>query len=287
MASTIVETLTSSTRYASPPSYDLSQQEIERLKIWVNYSFAAYRVTGKQDPENHRVLPKCQYTKNGLIRFTFVHDDDPSVGGFMAVDHSQRAIVLSFKGTVVQSKFESVIKFHKTRWPPGEESKVYLGALQGYQQVNTKIFALHEQLHRQYPAYTSYIVGHSMGGVHAIFYATEFQGRIPTMKFEVVTFAMPKPGDGNFAALWNRKNIPLTQVNNFADLIPHLPPDLLKYQYLAPPIVVDPENNRTVPCNIAVASYDTLCTHKPSPGYHASAHSSFWGEDGSVFGPKV
>ncbi|KAJ1659113.1 hypothetical protein IWQ61_001740 [Dispira simplex] len=271
----------------SPSNGELRPEEIERLKIWLNYSFAAYRINGAQNHENAKILPKSPYTTYGLIDYTFVRIKDPSVGGFIAVDHRQQAIVLSFKGTDPRSKFLSAIDVHEAQWPPGEKSKVYRGALEGYQLVNKKLFTTHVELHRKYPAYTSYIVGHSIGGVHAVFYAVEFQGRIPEMKFEVVTFGMPKPGDSNFRALWERKKISLTQVNNYPDSIPHLPPPLLNFQYLAPPIVVDPKDNRAVRCAIAVKYGDTLCTQKPSLGYRASAHSSFWGEDGSVFGPKM
>ncbi|KAJ1653226.1 hypothetical protein IWQ61_006608 [Dispira simplex] len=255
-----------------------------------------YRIKGAQNSkneeneenkENDKVLHKCPYINNSTVKSAFVRIKDPSVGVFMAVDFSQEAIVLSFKGTDPRSKFRSAIDIHKTQWPPGEKSKVYRGALEGYQLVNKDLFTKHFELHKEYPAYTSYIVGHSIGGVQAVFYAVEYQGRIPGMEFKVVTFGMPKPGDSSFRALWEQKGISLTQVNNYPDSTPHLPPSLFKFQYLAPPIVVDPENNRTVDCAIAVKYGDTLCTQKPSLWYRASAHSSFWGEDGSVFGPKI
>ncbi|CAJ0577108.1 unnamed protein product, partial [Mesorhabditis spiculigera] len=155
--------------------------------------------------------------------------------GFVAVSESQKAIVLSFRGTAgtLQLVDEFLEAFQqKVAFNAGHVAKYFLTGFLDIWNNGMKDAVL--TLFSKYPDYQVWVTGHSLGGsmgaIAADYIVTQY--RIDPKRVKLITYGEPRTGDQAFADDHDLK-IPYSfRVIHNRDLIPHLPfRELLNMDY--------------------------------------------------------
>ncbi|KAJ1983029.1 hypothetical protein H4R34_001513 [Dimargaris verticillata] len=253
--------------------------------VWVDYMFAAYRINSPgQD-----VLSRSENTKNAKVIAAQGFDDYPTIRWYVAVDEVDKYVVVSFEGSDPDSLYLTALDIKRSIWPRGTQSKVHGGAIDGYLRLNEPLKQLHRQLMEKYPDYDHFIVGHSLGGLHAVYYAFEASEFLENKLADVVTLAQPRPGDEAFKELWDAKHIPYSPVGNQNDLIIYLPPSFLGFESLTSPILVSATSGSLINCarDKQALPRGSLCTASKPSELDIAAHGTFFANNGHQFGPKL
>ncbi|KAJ1916183.1 hypothetical protein IWQ60_008183 [Tieghemiomyces parasiticus] len=256
----------------------VSEAKLIELKYRLNYAFAPY---GKR----RRLRERLTLDEN-LIQHTvqlFKGRVKPC-RGFVAVDRSQRRIMVVFRGSTVRalSTFVADAKLFPTAWPGfWAHSKAH----RGFVGVHKLCYDAYAPLVRQYLSIYSQarviFIGHSLGGALGILGAVEFSRHYPEHqgRLEVTTFGSPRIGSKDFSRNYNLLNIPTNRVTNGFDLVSNLP-FFYGYTHVAGEIYIIPETHETVYCeyNQETLEEDKSCSNRVTfKMSRLQDHSSYWG----------
>ena len=96
--------------------------------------------------------------------------------------------------------------------------------------IATQLVNTVQSLLKQYPNARILTTGHSLGGALALIAAVELRRQF-TAPVEVHSFGAPRIGNDHLAKHVNNKVEDIYRVVHNRDLVPHLPPDLPKFEY--------------------------------------------------------
>ncbi|KPA74447.1 putative lipase [Leptomonas pyrrhocoris] len=178
--------------------------------------------------------------------------------GFSGMDHEAGKIVVAFRGTANTANWIQDLDFWSMPYPHpacGELCAIHRGFYKAYDSMREQLLQDVLAMHAQYPTYSLFITGHSLGGAIAVLSAIEFttwnlprthspladnlsvSAAVPTgvtaaddpahlMPVELYTFGEPRVGNVYFT---NWSTSVLSQERQFRvtharDPVPHLPP---------------------------------------------------------------
>ncbi|RKP39786.1 Alpha/Beta hydrolase protein [Dimargaris cristalligena] len=234
------------------------------------------------------ILLKGKGTSGAQLEYVFMYPKEPAINGYISTDAKAKTITIAFKGTDTSSDLLTALHVTLTSWPANTASKVYSGALNGYQTHGPAIVAEHKKLAAQHPEYRSVITGHSLGALHATLYAFDNYGTMGSAPWEVITFAAPKVGNDEFRRLWQAKGIPTARVVNPLDIVVHWPFWGNEFCHVSPPVLIDEKTQDTFRCTFdSTPDAPEICQSQSKiPGINLKEHGEFWGNDGTQLGPK-
>uniref|UniRef100_A0A915LKV3 Fungal lipase-like domain-containing protein n=1 Tax=Meloidogyne javanica TaxID=6303 RepID=A0A915LKV3_MELJA len=175
-----------------------------------------------------QIYPDFQFVKNWVVT---CQRKDHFCSAFIAVSFTDKAIVLSFRGT--DSFWQLTHEVWQTVFRKKVPSVFGYGHVAFYfddifNQLDKK--GVTEEIHyllRQHKHYEVWITGHSLGGALAAIAAAKLiqSKEIGPDKIKLVTFGQPRTGDSGFAAGMN-KYLPFFnyRVTRARDLVVHVPP---------------------------------------------------------------
>jgi hypothetical protein len=150
--------------------------------------------------------------------------------GFTAVSHSDKAIIMSFRGTqgflqLVTESSEAIFA-NKTAFITGGQVSEYF--FNGFNDVWIK--GMKDDiltLKNKYPDYDLWATGHSLGGAMASLAAATIvkSGILPGSKVYLYTFGQPRTGDKTFAQAHDALGMTQYRVTHHKDLVAHIPPE--------------------------------------------------------------
>jgi hypothetical protein len=172
--------------------------------------------------------------------------------GFSGMDHETGKIVLAFRGTYNTANWIEDLDFWSMPYPHpgcGELCTIHRGFYKAYDSIRAQLVQDVMAMHAQYPTYTLFVTGHSLGGAIAVLCAIDFTtwnfthttspagGRRPhagvrkttpihLMPVELYTFGEPRVGNAFFTN-WSTSVLSLERqfrVTHARDPVPHLPP---------------------------------------------------------------
>jgi esterase/lipase len=156
--------------------------------------------------------------------------------GFTAVSHSDKAIIISFRGTqgflqLVTESAEAVFA-NKTTFVTGGMVSEYF--FNGFNDV--WINGMKDDistLKNKYPDYDFWITGHSLGGAMASLAAATIvkTGIKPASNVILYTFGQPRTGDKTFAQAHDALGMTQYRVTHHRDLVAHVPPENFEGYY--------------------------------------------------------
>jgi hypothetical protein len=150
--------------------------------------------------------------------------------GFTAVSHSDKAIIISFRGTqgfiqLLTESTEAVFQKKITFITGGQVSEYFFN---GFNDVWTKGMKDDiSTLKNKYPDYDLWVTGHSLGGAMASLAAATVvkTGMLPASKVYLYTFGQPRTGDKVFAQAHDALGMTQYRVTHHRDLVAHVPPE--------------------------------------------------------------
>ncbi|EYC36020.1 hypothetical protein Y032_0945g3154 [Ancylostoma ceylanicum] len=205
-------------------------------------------------------------------------DPDPndSCAGFTAVLHDDKAIVLSFRGTM---RFMQLVEeadlsaFHeKTKWVAGGYVSTYF--YKAFMAVwNGGLKENFEALHAKYPSYHVWVTGHSLGASMASLAASYVvaTGRVNRRNVKLITYGQPRTGDFVYAVAHNRQVPYSYRVVHWRDLVPHIPMKGFEGYW---------HHKSEVPYSYRVVHWRDLVPHIPMKGFEG-----YWHHKSEVFYP--
>ncbi|RJE22803.1 Extracellular lipase [Aspergillus sclerotialis] len=233
----------------SVPAADLA-----RFESWVQYAAAAYCVDNVKAKEGAKLScpPKnCPYVQQAdtsvILSFTTPVTD---TAGFVAADHTHRAIVIAFRGTVsirsIVFDWDPVLT--KTNLCPGCMAEK--GFWYSWIAVRSEILETVGKAIIEYPDYQIISVGHSLGGSIATLAAASLRAH----GHHVILYSYGSARVGNRALSANLT----AQAGNYrlthtVDPIPKLPPLLMGYVHISPEYwITAPSSSKVQPDQINV-----------------------------------
>ncbi|KAI6185989.1 Lipase-3 domain-containing protein [Aphelenchoides besseyi] len=157
-------------------------------------------------------------------------DKNELCAGYTAISHSEKAIVVAFRGTqgFLELVFEIdhvILKKKKPSPVGGKVAEYFHDVFQNLWDsgVATDI----KKMLDEYPNYEVWVTGHSLGGSVASIAATYILNtyNLENERIKLVTFGQPRTGDTDFAAGHNLRLPRSYRVTHRRDIVPHIPPE--------------------------------------------------------------
>ena len=176
-------------------------------------------------PEN----TKNQYNAIGMIENPYVVISDDKINACM-IGKTASEIIIAFRGTLppawtldaildwIQDIFMSDTVSH-----PNITGKVHDGFLKALMSLAANIYTVVKTLDAS-GSMPIYVTGHSKGGGMAPIAAMFFKNAFHMNITQTVTFAGPKPGNGDFCNAYNSMFPNDIRYENYLDIVPLLPP---------------------------------------------------------------
>lgn len=163
--------------------------------------------------------------------------------GFVALDNTHKAIVVSFRGSYSVRNWITDATFPHTKPGLCDGCTAELGFWTAWDVVKEEISATLSSTRAQNPDYEIVVVGHSLGAAIATLAAADLRNN----GYAATLYAYASPRVANKALAAHITN----QGNNYRfthtkDPVPHLPPLGLGYVHISPEYYITSPNNVTV-----------------------------------------
>ncbi|KAJ5799837.1 uncharacterized protein N7518_001905 [Penicillium psychrosexuale] len=228
---------------------DVSTSELNQFDFWVQYAAAAYYA----DDYTAQVGAKISCSKGNCpqveeagatVFYDFSNSTITDTSGFIAVDHANEAVVLSFRGSYSVRNWVSDAIFVYTNPDLCDGCLADLGFWGSWVLVRDDIIKELKEAVSQNPGYELAVVGHSLGAAVATLAVADLRGKgYPSAK--LYAYASPRVA-----------NVPLAkhitaQGNNYRfthtdDPVPKLPLLAMGYVHISPEYWITSPNNVTV-----------------------------------------
>lgn len=109
-------------------------------------------------------------------------------------------------------------------YPGCSNCRVHRGFYDAFQSVVEQVQSEILSLAEQFPDYSIFVTGHSLGGALAVFGALDVKRYLPNVPVSITTFGKPRVGNPAFANFFSNLIVESTRMVNKEDIVPHLPP---------------------------------------------------------------
>ncbi|KJH47603.1 triacylglycerol lipase [Dictyocaulus viviparus] len=201
-----------------------------------NYMFPLSAASYSDDPEQclNRLFPNSTLQRQVVIQCDSFRKDTCS--GYTAVLHNEKAIVLSFRGTIrFWQLFEEIEKSVFVNWSNwlfgGRISKYFHD---GFQKIwDAGMSRDYFALKNKYPEYQIWVTGHSLGGSMASLAASFLIGSefAKPSEIKLITFGQPRTGDLQFSITHNTQLEYSFRVTHWRDIVPHIPFEIVVHYF--------------------------------------------------------
>ncbi len=246
----------------------------EELIQFVEYCSLAYCMPKNKITDGNLVdacpISSCtDSTGNKKIVYQFKGD----ISGLIVQDDTNKQIILVFKGTTSDKEWEIDFDTSHKKYVPYTVSQgintmdftcrgcqVHTGFYDATSVFMDKAFQYMQELHNEYPSYSIFVTGHSLGAALAVLAANEL--RLVGMDVTLVNYAGPKVGNPSFAEwmndLWSisyltdflktgkGSQLPtntFTRVTSKGDIVPLVPLAAMNFAHSGSEIQIDRETN--------------------------------------------
>ena len=151
---------------------------------------------------------------------------DGKCAGFLAVSHTEKAVVISFRGS--QGVGQSLRIFLSSISTPTEEflgGRVQSYWKRAFDDLWEDMESKFRELRTRFPRYKVWITGHSLGGTIASLTSAwlSYNKIVPREDITLYTFGSPRVGNYDYALRHDELVNNSFRVVNYNDLVPHFP----------------------------------------------------------------
>ncbi|ORY15353.1 Alpha/Beta hydrolase protein [Clohesyomyces aquaticus] len=151
----------------------------------------------------------------------FINVGKTDVTGFVATDHTNRLVVISFRGSSTLQNWitDGIYSTSDTDICPSCE--VHDGFWFSWSEARNRVLAALENTASKNAGYQVVVVGHSLGGAIGVLCAAEM--RMKGRNVELYTFGAPRVGSKAFSQFVTDQGSNF-RVTHYNDIVPRLPP---------------------------------------------------------------
>ncbi|KAL2830342.1 Alpha/Beta hydrolase protein [Aspergillus cavernicola] len=228
---------------------DISTSELAQFSFWVQYAAAAYCPTDYTAEPGSKVTcwaGNCPQVEQAgaTILYDFSDTTITDTAGYIAVDNTNKAHVLAFRGSYSVRNWVSDATFiHKD---PGlcDGCKAEAGFWDSWVNVRDDVLEQLDKAVSQNPDYQLVVVGHSLGAAVATLAAADLRHR-GYSSTTLYAFAAPRVANSALASYITAQN------NNYRfthtnDPVPKLPLLSMGYVHISPEYWITAPDNATV-----------------------------------------
>ncbi|KAJ5746109.1 hypothetical protein N7520_011291 [Penicillium odoratum] len=228
---------------------DVAAAELSEFKFWIQYAAAAYcydSYTAKAGTKLSCSAGNCPDVEaaGATIVYDFSNTTITDTAGFIALDETNKAIILSFRGSYSVRNWLADVDFPYTNPGLCDGCEAESGFWNSWANVRDPISKILNETVADYPDYELVVVGHSLGAGIATLAAANLRGMgHPSIK--MYAYASPRVANPALA------NYITAQGNNYRfthtdDPVPKLPLLAMGYVHIGPEYWITSGNNVTV-----------------------------------------
>ncbi|KAJ5932283.1 hypothetical protein N7516_006772 [Penicillium verrucosum] len=230
-------------------SRDVSTSELDQFEFWVQYAAASYyevAYTAEVGDKLSCSKGNCPEVEaiGATVSYDFSDSTITDTAGYIAVDHTNSAIVLAFRGSYSVRNWVADVTFVHTNPGLCDGCLAELGFWSSWKLVRDDIIKELKEVVAQNPDYEVVVVGHSLGAAIATLAAADLRGKgYPSAK--LYAYASPRVANAALAKYIT------AQGNNYRfthtkDPVPKLPLLSMGYVHVSPEYWITSPNNATV-----------------------------------------
>jgi len=232
---------------------DVSQDLLNQLSFFEQYSAAAY-CPGNNVPGPSTAITcsagNCPLVQSAgaqsIVEFENVGLTDAT--GFVALDHTNQLIVISFRGSISIENWITDLTFAMVPWSLCAGCAVHAGFIDSWNSAKSLVQGAIDGARATYPSYNIIATGHSLGGALATLAAGDL--RQAGYGISLYTYGSPMVGNALLAEFITAQSGGNYRVTHDQDIVPKLPGYALGFAH------VSPEYWITTPSGTAVAAND-------------------------------
>lgn len=230
----------------------ISSSLLNKFVLYEQYAAASYCPANNDSPVTKIVCTDdaCPLVQaagaNSVIEFqNTVHTDTT---GYLAVDTTNKLIVLSYRGSESLRNYLADVNFPLTDIDICTGCQGESGFWASHAESRGTVLPSVRATVAKYPTYKVIATGHSLGGAVATFAAAELRnGGIPV---DLVTFGSPKVGSPTTASYITAQTLGTNyRITHLNDPVPRLPPKNFGFAHVEPEYYISSANNVAVTVN--------------------------------------
>ncbi|PHH61792.1 hypothetical protein CDD81_7956 [Ophiocordyceps australis] len=209
----------------------VSSKDLGWMAFYSEHAAAAYCNAGKKHGEYLACNGNCpSLQRNRVLVQTGFVGAISGIGGYVAIDHRHREIVLSFRGSNNARNYIANLEFVFSDCNLAPNCLIHSGFLSAWQEVSSLVSNAIANLRSRNPSYSISITGHSLGGALATI-AAAYLSRDTHITPSVFTYGSPRAGNAVFAAYAQRaaRNWRVTHAD---DPVSRLPPLAMGFRHV-------------------------------------------------------
>lgn len=205
----------------------ISQDLLNQFAFFEQYSAAAYCPNNNIQGSNTTITcdaGNCPLVQSAgaesLLEFQNEGLEDST--GFVALDHTNQLIVMSFRGTTSFANIVADIDLIMVPWNVCDLCTAHAGFLDSWNSVKPQITAVLASAKQSYPSYKIVATGHSLGGAIATLATADLR---KNSGYDVTLYTYGSPMTGNYflATFITNQSSNNYRVTHAQDIVPKLP----------------------------------------------------------------
>lgn len=226
--------------YPTEVFWDISKDLFGQFQLMAQYSAAAYCSGNNNSPDTPITCPAqtCPLLEAAGVRSVdeFENTKGADDTGFIAVDETNRLIVLSFRGSRSGPNWFHDLNFRHMDTDLCPNCRVHRGFWTAWVEIRDAIKADVLQVLEAHPDFRFAITGHSLGGALATLAAGEIRKMNDDLgrRTELYSFGSPRLGDELTVDFLSKQSTLSYRITNRKDPVPRLPPSIFGFSHTLP-----------------------------------------------------
>ncbi|KAJ5881321.1 uncharacterized protein N7473_012374 [Penicillium subrubescens] len=228
---------------------DVPPSELAQFKFWVQYAAAAYCHDNYASKVGHKLTcwagncPQVEAADTYIV-YDYSNTTATDTSGFIAVDNTNKAIILAFRGSYSARNWIADGEFPYADPKLCDGCEAELGFWSSWMMVRNEVIKYLNATVNANPDYEVVVVGHSLGAAVATLAAADLRGKV-LPSANLYAFASPRVANPALASYITAQsnNYRFTHTN---DPVPKLPLLTMGYVHISPEYYITAPNNVTV-----------------------------------------
>ncbi|KAL6720141.1 hypothetical protein ACLMJK_002062 [Lecanora helva] len=176
------------------------------------------------------------------------------VKGFIAIDPTNKLVVLSFRGTHSRINWFEDFKLKLRCFDLCDKCAVHTGFSESWLEIREAVISNLIAALATNPDYRVIVTGHSLGAALATLAAGDLRKQSEDLKnrTELYTFGGPRVGDVETVDFLTKQSNKTYRITNNADIIPQVPGPIIGYMHLSPEHYIFRNKDDPKPEDVAV-----------------------------------
>ena len=162
------------------------------------------------------------------------------VTGFVAVDHTNGFIIVSFRGSRSLDNWLTNLNFDLSNTDICASCTAHRGFWNSWVDARSTVLPTVKAAYAQYPTYKISVTGHSLGGAIAPFAAAQLRNE--GLSVALYTFGSPRVGGSRISSYISNQSGGNYRVTHWNDPVPKLPLIAMRYVHISPEYYIGVKN---------------------------------------------